>query len=147
MRFSVRVLTSNDARTLDHVAPDVFDDPIIPASAQKFLDDPNSVLIVAIDEAESNLVVGFASALVYGHPDKARPEMFINEVGVTPSCQKQGVGKSIMKVLLVEAEKRDCRCAWVPADDDNGAAKALYLSAGGEAPEKQIHIDFDLTGR
>lgn len=104
-------------------------------------DEDNSV---SKDEGRDGLVVGFVSAVRMHHPDKEKPELFINEIGVAPEYRRQGVGKALLKAMLVEAKKAGCRLVWLAVDEDNKAALALYRSAGGKAPEKQIHIDFDL---
>ena len=144
MNCAVRVLSAADAAMLDHVAPDVFDDPVVPASAKKFLEDPNAFLVVALDASKDNLVIGFASAHKYLHPDKTAPEMIILEVSVADAYQRRGVGKKIMKVLLNEAKKAGCKLAWLATEADNAAALALYEAAGGKPPETCIHIDFDV---
>lgn len=144
MQIATRRLTSADLSVLSHVAEDVFDDPINEGAAKAFLTDENHFLVVAMDEGEGNLVVGFASAVRTLHPDKAFPELFINEVGVAPSYQRKGVATVVMKTLFEEAKKGGCRLGWLAVDDDNETALAFYKAIGGKPPERQIHIDFDL---
>ena len=144
MTFRVRVLTPANLSVLSNVADDVFDDPIIEASAKKFLGDPNHALVVAMDESKEDLVIGFASGVTVLHPDKEMPELFINEVGVAPAYQRKGAGAAIMKTLFADAKRRGCRLGWVPVDADNETALAFYKAAGGKPPEQQVHIDFDL---
>src|SRR5262245_50340869 len=74
--FEVRILSSRDFELLTKAAPGVFDDPVVLESANRFLDDPRHHLAVAI---VNETVVGFISAVHYDHPDKARPELWINE--------------------------------------------------------------------
>lgn len=143
MHVVVQPLTIADLAVLANVAAEVFDDPIDEAAARAFLSDPNHFLVVARDEEKHGLVIGFASAVRMFHPDKEKPELFVNEVGVAPEYQRRGVGKALMKTLLDEAKKAGCRGAWVSLDEDNEAALALYKAAGGKTPERQIHIDFD----
>ncbi|HSL31643.1 MAG TPA: hypothetical protein VK900_20750, partial [Anaerolineales bacterium] len=80
----IKLLSPADAGILSTVAGDVFDDPILESSVREFLADPRHRLIVALDE---DLVVGFVSAVIYLHPDKPSPELWINEVGVSPIYQ------------------------------------------------------------
>ena len=68
----IKLLDSRGLHHLDNVAEDVFDDPIVEASAQEFLADPRHRLVVALD---NNIVVGFVSAVIYVHPDKPAPEL------------------------------------------------------------------------
>ncbi len=145
MSIVIRRLVAADQSLLSNVAPGVFDDPIIPASAEKFLADPNSVLVAALDGKKDSLVVGFASAMIYLHPDKSAPEMLILEVGVDDTYRKRGIGKGIMKAVLAEGQAAGCKLAWLATEPDNAAALALYKSVGGKPPETCIHIDFDLT--
>lgn len=124
----IKLLGPNDFEYLSNVAANVFDDPIIPASAQEFLGDPRHRLVVAID---NEVVVGFVSSVIYVHPDKTAPELWINEVGVAPTHQGQGVGKMLMQRTLEEAKRAGCSEAWVLTDRGNQAAMALYKSVGG----------------
>lgn len=107
--MDVCMLTSAEIAVLEHVADGVFDGPVVPALAAEFLGDDRNYICVAI---EDGLVVGFASAVRYVHPDKPS-EMWINEVGVSPRFRRRGVGKAIMSRLLAEAQTRGCREAWV----------------------------------
>ena len=124
----IKVLGPNDFEYLSNVAANVFDDPIVPNAAQEFLRDPRHRLVVAIDK---DVVVGFVSSVIYVHPDKTAPELWINEVGVAPTHQGQGVGKMLMQRTLEEAKRAGCMEAWVLTDRGNQAAMALYKSVGG----------------
>jgi aminoglycoside 6'-N-acetyltransferase I len=128
----IKLLTSNDLDLLSSTAADVFDDPIVPASAREFLDDPRHRLVAAID---GGVIVGFVSSVVYLHPDKAAPELWINEVGVAPSHHRQGVGKRLMQRTLEEAKRAGCSEAWVLTERRNEAALGLYRSVGGTEGE------------
>ena len=125
----IKLLDSRGLHHLDNVAEDVFDDPIVEASAQEFLADPRHRLVVALD---NNIVVGFVSAVIYVHPDKPAPELWINEIGVAPTHQRQGIGKALMQAILDEAKRLGCSEAWVLTDRANLPAMAMYKSAGGE---------------
>src|ERR671923_1063331 len=105
----IKLLILSDWHILNNVAENVFDDPIVESSAKEFLADPRHRLVVALD---GDLVVGFVSAVIYVHPDKSAPEMWINEIGVAPSHQRQGIGKSLMQAILEEAKRSGCTEAW-----------------------------------
>ena len=130
----IKRLGPADLDVLSHVAADVFDDPVVTSSAQEFLEDPRHRLIVALD---GDLVVGFVSAVVYLHPDKPAPELWINEIGVTPTHRRQGIGKMLLQSVLEDARRAGCVEAWVLTERDNTAAMAMYTSVGGveEAPD------------
>ena len=142
MPIDVRVLRRGDASVLTAVAPDVFDDPIDPAAAAAFLADPRHHLAVAIDDG---VVVGFASAVTYVHPDKPRPELWINEVGVASTHQRHGLGRRLLDALLDAGRSDNCSEAWVLADRSNTGAQQFYASLGGErAPEDAVMFTFAL---
>lgn len=77
------IIELNDGNSgfLDALAPDVFDHPVDPTQLKNFIGDPRHVMMLAV---EDGLVVGMASAVEYFHPDK-QPQLWINEVGVSPA--------------------------------------------------------------
>jgi aminoglycoside 6'-N-acetyltransferase I len=125
---TIRMLGAADIATLDNVAPNVFDGAVLPELAAEFLADPRHHLAVAVTDAGQ--VVGMASAVHYVHPDK-QPQLFINEVGVSPAFHRQGIGKALLATLGARARELGCSEAWVATEPDNSAAQALYTSAGG----------------
>lgn len=140
--LSIRALSPSDMSVLLHVADGVFDNPIDEAFVREFLDDPRHHIVVAVSEG---MVVGFASAVHYIHPDKP-PELWINEVGVAPSHQKQGIAKAILKELLQLGRKLGCKNAWVLTDRSNEPANRLYKSSGGQIdPGDTVMYEFDIT--
>ena len=126
--LQIKLLGPDDADILKDVAENVFDDPIVMSAAQEFLIDPRDRLVVALDD---KVVVGFVSAVIYVHPDKPSPELWINEIGVTPTQQRQGIGKALLRHLLANAKKSGCTEAWVLTDRENVPAMAMYKSIGG----------------
>jgi aminoglycoside 6'-N-acetyltransferase I len=126
--LEIKVLGQTDAPILNNIAEDVFDDPIIISSAQEFLNDPRHRLVVAL---EDDIVVGFISAVVYVHPDKTAPELWINEIGVAPTHQRRGIGKMLLRSILENAKQSGCTEAWVLTDRSNIPAMAMYKSVGG----------------
>jgi ribosomal protein S18 acetylase RimI-like enzyme len=71
-----------------------------------------------------------ASAIAYVHPDKPL-QLFINEVGVSERCQRQGVGRRLVNALLKQGNILGCTEAWVATEPNNLAARALYNAAKG----------------
>src|SRR5262245_28770224 len=126
MPVFVRVLGPTDGPVLQHVAAEVFDGPVDPRWSGEFFADPRHHLAVAIEVAE---VVVMASAVHYVHPDKP-PELWINEVGVAPTHQGQGIGRQILAALLAHGKTLGCREAWVLTSMDNTAARRMYAAAG-----------------
>jgi len=129
MPVQVRILHKGDESLLENLASDVFDDPIVSKSLNEFLESPFHHLVAAID---LNQVVGFASAVHYLHPDKSKPEFWINEIGVSPSYQGRGIGKMLMNALLEEGRNVGCSDAWVLTERANLPAMSLYKSVKGK---------------
>lgn len=136
-----RMLGDSDLAVIDHVADDVFDEPVDPRWWAEFLADDRHHLAVAID---AGVVVGFASAVCFVHPDKP-PQLFINEVGVAPSHQRRGASGRLLALLLDKARALGCTEAWVLTDEDNAAARAAYASAGGEETRCVVMVTFPLS--
>lgn len=141
MAVHIRLLGPTDSAVLNNVADDVFDHAIDARSAREFFADDRHHIVVALD---GDLVVGFASAVHYVHPDKP-PELWINEVGVAPSHQRRGIGKQIMAAMLAHGRSLGCREAWVGTEEDNIPARGLYGAAGGlEEEDRVVTFTFDL---
>jgi aminoglycoside 6'-N-acetyltransferase I len=142
MAIEIKVLGPQHAGILAHVAPDVFDDPIDRERADEFLAGPRHHLVVALEDGQ---LVGFISAVHYVHPDKSRPQLWINEVAVAPPYRRQGIGRRLMERLLDRGRELGCRQAWLGTDRSNTAARRLYAAAGGlEAREDSVYVEFDL---
>jgi aminoglycoside 6'-N-acetyltransferase I len=140
--LTLKLLHPIDLPLLHNVAENVFDDPIIESSAQEFLADPRHRLIVALDD---DLIVGFVSAVIYVHPDKPAPELWVNEIGVAPTHQRKGIGKALMQAILDEAKRSGCTEAWVLTERDNLPAMAMYTSVGGaESSPDPVMFTFEL---
>lgn len=127
MSIEIRRLGPGDEAVLSRVNPGVFDHEVEAALAAEFLADRRHHLLVAIDGGS---VVGFASGVHYVHPDKPA-ELWINEVGVAPSHQRQGLGKRLLEALFARGRELGCREAWVLTSPANGPAVRLYESVGG----------------
>ncbi|MGL5061759.1 MAG: GNAT family N-acetyltransferase [Microcoleus sp.] len=136
---TIRMLNPQDCSVFDRVTPDVFDNEIDPHWANEFLNDPRHHIAVAIVD---DRVVGMASAVHYVHPDKS-PELWINEVGVAPPYQRQGIGKQLLQALFAHGRSLGCQEAWVGTEEYNIAARRLYASVGGKE-ERMVYITFEL---
>jgi ribosomal protein S18 acetylase RimI-like enzyme len=126
--IEIRILGAGDVAALTRVAPGVFDHDVNPALTREFLADPRHHLAVALD---GDTVVGFASGVHYVHPDKPA-ELWVNEVGVAPSHQRQGLGRRLLGALFSEGRRLGCRDAWVLTSPANEPAVRLYQAAGGQ---------------
>jgi aminoglycoside 6'-N-acetyltransferase I len=133
MTIEIKLLREGDEAVLVDVTPEVFDDPIDPGATAEFLRDPRHHVAVAIDDGS---VVGFVSAVHYIHPDKARPEMWINEVGVATTHRQRGLARALLEAVVEKARELGCSEAWVLTARSNPAGMALYAAAGGEENEE-----------
>jgi len=140
--MDIRLLTAADADVLTRVAEGVFDNDVDPTQTALFLADPRHHLCVAIDDG---VVVAFASAVHYEHPDKPT-ELWINEVATAPSHQRRGLSRAILQRLLAHARDIGCAEAWVLTDHDNAPARALYSAVGGEETTDVVMVSFKLGG-
>lgn len=125
---TVRLLTVDDQALFDSVPPDLFDDPVDPAATREFLADPRHYMAAAID---GGVMVGFASAVRYSHPDKKRPQFWVNELAVLESHQQRGLAKAMMRLLAEAARNAGCFEMWVGTEVSNSAARRTYVAAGG----------------
>jgi tRNA (guanine37-N1)-methyltransferase len=117
-------------------AANLFDDPLDETSARRVLADPRSVFVLAMHGEEP---VAFALALEIVSVDDARPELYIDEVGVAEAMRRRGIGRALLNELLAIAATRGCREAWVLAEPGNAAALGLYRSlAPNEDSENRI---------
>ena len=144
MSIEIKVLQGDDAGALKRIASlGVFDDPVVESGRAAFFADARHMLGVAIDDG---IVVGMVSAVEYFHPDKPKPELWLNEVGVAESHRRRGLARQIIDAVLAEGRARGCTEAWVLTEHDNEAAQALYESIPGvRAKRGVIEYSFPLT--
>jgi GNAT superfamily N-acetyltransferase len=138
--LTVRMLCPGDAAVLDCVAPGVFDNAIEPRWTAEFLADPRHHMAVALIGEQA---VGMASALHYVHPDKP-PELWVNEVGVAPSHQGQGIGRQLLQALFARGHELGCAEAWLGTEESNTAARRLYAAVGGKE-QPMVYVTFRLV--
>ena len=128
MSIEYRLLGPDDLSVLQNTADGVFDHEPVPDMTARFLADPAHLIAVAVD---AGTVVGMATGNEYLHPDKP-VQFWINEMGVAPGHQRQGIGKKLLSLMLQEARRRGFAEVWLATEDDNLPARALYRSTGGQ---------------
>jgi len=123
---------------------EAFDDPVVTGSTRQFLaDERHHLLLGYLDDRPA----GFVSAVEILHPDKVRPEVFLNEIGVAESAQRRGVARALVEELKRVARDRGCQSMWVLTDDENAAAKRLYETTGGrQVSGAHLMFEYDLDG-
>ena len=118
------MLKAGDEGALEKVDRDVFDHEVVRELVGEFLRDPRHHIAVAVSDG---IVVGFASAVSYVHPDK-KQQLWINEVSVAEPFRQRGIGKALMKSLFEVGKELGCEVAWVGTEHSNAPAIALYSS-------------------
>jgi ribosomal protein S18 acetylase RimI-like enzyme len=124
MTIEIRRLEAGDDALVMHVAEDVFDEPVRPDRLAAYLASPGHFMIVALADG---VVVGQCAAVIHRHPDKVS-ELYIDEVGVTPAFQRQGIARKVLDAMFAVGREQGCEEAWVGTEPDNAAARALYES-------------------
>ncbi len=119
-------LGPGDERLLLDVAEDVFDFDLEPARLDDFLNDANHVLIVA---RLGGRVIGQIAAVLHRHFD-APPDLYIDNLGVTPEHRRQGVATRLVDLALGVGRDLGCTGTWVVTEIENDAAAALYSRTG-----------------
>jgi ribosomal-protein-alanine N-acetyltransferase len=113
----------------------LFDHSIDVEAARRFLQDEANHLLIAYLDGEA---AGFVSGTEVAHPDRSRPEVFLNELGVDPAYEGRGIGKALVTRLWEIAQGRGCRGMWVLTDESNVAAQRVYTGAGGVREDVQV---------
>ena len=124
MNVEIRRLYAGDDALVKQIAEDVVDEPVRPDRLAAYLAAPGHFMIVALSE---NVVVGKCAAVIHRHPDKVS-ELYIDEVGVSPTFQRQGIARKMLDAMFMIGREQGCEEAWVGTEPDNVAARALYES-------------------
>ena len=106
----------------------LFDDPVDLDATRRFLANEANHLLIAYVDGEP---AGFVSGTELTHPDKAAPELFLNELGVDAAYRGRGIARQLVAELWGLAAARGCRGMWVLTDEENEAAQNVYAVAGG----------------
>jgi ribosomal protein S18 acetylase RimI-like enzyme len=53
-------------------------------------------------------------------------ELYIDEVGVTPACQRRGIAQRLIEAAFDFGRAAGCGEAWVGTELDNAPARFLY---------------------
>jgi len=120
----------------------LFDHAVDLEAARRFLDDDANHLLIAYVEGEP---AGFVSGTELTHPDRADPELFLNELGVGPAFQGRGIGTALVVRLWELAQSRGCRGMWTLTDESNAAATKVYTAAGADRATDQVMFQWGET--
>ncbi|MEV5975523.1 GNAT family N-acetyltransferase [Streptomyces sp. NPDC052114] len=124
----------------------LFDGPVRPEAARRFLDSPGHHLLLAYEDDGGGdgerVPVGFVSGVETVHPDKG-VEMFLYELGVAEGHRRRGTGRALVNALAALARDRGCYGMWVGVGTDDEAALATYRSAGGRSEGTFASVTWD----
>lgn len=60
----------------------------------------------------------------------AAPDCTLEDLYVSPAARRAGLGRALVDAAIARAEARECRRMELDVDEDNAAARALYVVAG-----------------
>lgn len=129
MALEIRRLFPGDDALVMRAADEVFDEPVRPDRLSAYLAEPGHFMVVALADG---IVIGQCAAVIHRHPDKVS-ELYIDEVGVAPAFQRQGIATRMLGAMFALGCEHGCEEAWLGTEPDNVAARALYES------RKELH--------
>lgn len=96
-----------------------------------------------VAETEDKHIIGFASHFFtyYSWSGKA---LYIDDLYVTLSHRKQGVGKKLLDAIVQKAKDNDCFKVRWQTSNWNTNAIAFYKNYGAEIDEVDINCDYKL---
>lgn len=107
---------------------------------QFLLDNENMIFYVAVSE---NQVVGGLTAHILPSVYVPTSEVYVYDMAVKPSYQRQGIGKQLLSELATECAKIGYQEIFVQADIEDIHALAFYQATGGE-PADVVHFSYHL---
>ncbi len=122
MPFHLKRMMPGDESAFYSVAPDVFDEPIVPERLHAYLRESGHIMVLAF---EGELVVGQCAAVLHQHPDKPT-ELYIDEVGTASTHLRRGIATALLNEMFAWGRDLGCEEAWLGTELDNVEANALY---------------------
>jgi [ribosomal protein S18]-alanine N-acetyltransferase len=123
--LSVRVARKSDLGEVSRIEHASFADPWGPGDFRSVLDSPQTIFLVAGDEA-SEALAGYAIALT------VLDESEILNIAVDPAVRGRGLGGRLLDSAIAEVAKRGAVAAFLEVRESNVAARGLYRSRGFE---------------
>ena len=107
---------------------------------QKLLENPTFIVMDALLEGEC---VGGLSAYVMSNYFSERPFIYLFDLAVKESVQRQGIGTNLVQTLKDRGRRLYSSEVFVQADLADAHALNFYKKIGG-IPESVVHYTFDL---
>ena len=130
MTIDIRRLGPGDAALFERVAEGVFDHAIDRARLAEYLATPGHHFIAAFADGR---MIGQVAAVLHRHPDLRPTELYIDEVGVDPAFQRQGIARRMLDTAFELGRELGCAELWVATEPDNLPGRALYETRGAGA--------------
>lgn len=129
-----------DGYLFERVADDVFDAPIEASALLEFLSARDHLMVIGFADSQ---VVAQARGIIHLSPDEG-PQLYIDNLGVTPSRQRRGLGARLVEELFAWGRERGCTGAWVATENDNGNAISLYERLGARRQD-MVYFEYPLS--
>lgn len=107
---------------------------------QTLLENENMIFYVAISE---NQVIGGLTAHILPSVYDATSEIYVYDMAVKPSHQRQGIGNQLIEELKKECLRLGYQEIFVQADIEDTHALAFYEATGGESANV-VHFSYHL---
>ena len=128
MNCTFRRMTANDLASVLEMNHTFRPDFITEAGASAFLADARNWLWAGVSEER---IVAFAYGYALDRLD-GRRMLYLHEVGVAETHQRQGIGTAMLQALKDECRERGFHRIFLITHRCNTAANALYRKCGGE---------------
>ncbi|WP_246677643.1 GNAT family N-acetyltransferase [Mesorhizobium sp. B2-3-12] len=96
MTVEIRRLYPGDDDLVMRVADDVFEEPVRADHLASYLAQSGHFMIVGL---AGGVIVGQCATVIHRHPDKPT-ELYIDEVGVSPAFQRQGIARKMLDAMF-----------------------------------------------
>lgn len=126
----LRAMEAADLPVLTRMLPLVLSGDFSTGSLQRMLLSSHECRVLCSDREPGSQVLGFAEYVV------VTDECQLFNLAVAPEVQGAGLGRYLLRRVLVEARRAGCRQCFLEVRQSNDAAIGLYISEG-----------FVLTGR
>lgn len=121
-RVRLRRMRREDLPAISEIERASFPTPWSEATFRGLLGRANAALLVA--ETEEGELLGHAALWTAG------PEAELGDLAVRPEARGRGVGRTLLRAALDEAERRGARTIFLEVRESNAPARGLYEAAG-----------------
>jgi aminoglycoside 6'-N-acetyltransferase I len=137
MTIEIRRLGPADVALFENVAEDVFDHAIDRGRLAAYLAAPGHHFIGAFADGR---LIGQLAAVVHLHPDLRPTELYVDELAVAPSFQRQGIARRLVDEAFALGRELGCGELWVATEPDNLPARSLYEVRGAPAEPVVMYV-------